>query len=144
MKKMKRLIVVERGKGKGNFSCFATESVGNYVIAGYGSNSREELADAQVAINEYKDIAAERGEEIPDMEFDIKLDIGAFFDYFPLDVTATARYIGVNPSVLRQYVTGLREPRQVQIDKIREGIKKLATELEAGLMIDKPTVFYIK
>jgi len=62
---------------------------------------------------------------------------------YSLDVTAAAKYIGINPSVLRQYVTALREPKQAQIDKIRAGLNKLANDLGSGLLIEKPVVSYI-
>ena len=141
--KVKRLAIVERGKGKRNFSCFATEGVGNCGLAGYGATAREAMEDIKTTVKEYKEMAAEKGEEFPDVEFDFRFDIGSFFDYYPLDVTAVAKYIGMNTSVLRQYVTALRTPKQAQIDKIREGLQQLANDLGSGLMIEKPVVSYI-
>lgn len=142
--KVKRLAIVERGKGKRNFACYAPESVGNHGLAGYGASAREAMEDIQTSVQEYKEMAAEKGEEFPDVEFDFRFDVGAFFDYFPLDVTAAAKYIGINASVLRQYVTALREPKQAQIDKIRQGVARLANDLGSGLMISQPVVSYIK
>ncbi len=139
---MKRLVIVERGKGKRNFSCFATENVGKYALAGYGASAREAMEDIKVAMQEYKEIAEEEGEEFPEVDLVFRLDIGSFFDYYPLDVTAVAKYIGINPSVLRQYVTSLREPKQRQIDKIREGLNKLAKDLASGLLIERPIAEY--
>ncbi len=102
------------------------------------------MEDIQTSVQEYKEMAAAKGEEFPDVEFDFRFDVGAFFDYFPLDVTAAAKYIGINASVLRQYVTALREPKQAQIDKIRQGVARLANDLGSGLMISQPVVSYIK
>lgn len=141
--KVKRLAIVERGKGKRNFSCFAPEGIGKYGLAGYGASAREAMEDIKVTVQECKEMAAEEGNEFPDVEFDFRFDIGSFFDYYPLDVTAVAKYIGINPSVLRQYVTALREPKQTQIDKIRAGLNKLANDLGSGLLIEKPVVSYI-
>lgn len=142
--KAKRLVIVERGKGKRNFSCFATESVGKYGLAGYGPTARDAMKDLEVAVQESRVLAREAGEDFPDeIEFEFRFDIGAFFDYYPLDVTSVAHYIGINASVLRQYVTALREPRQAQIDKIREGISRLSEDLGSGLMVDKPVTSYI-
>lgn len=142
--KVKVLAIVERGKGKRNFSCFATESVGNCGFAGYGATAREAMDDIKVAVKEYQKMTAEKGETFPDVEFDFRFDIGAFFDYYPLDVTAAAKYIGINASVLRQYVTSIRAPKQAQIDKIRDGLSRLANDLGSGLMISQPVVSYIK
>ena len=143
MATVKSLAIVERGKGKRNFSCFATESVGNYGLYGYGTSAREAMDDIKLTAQEFKKMAAENGEEFPDVEFDFRLDVGAFFDYFPLDVTATAKYIGINASVLRQYVTSIREPREKQIKKINDGLKRLAKDLGIGMMIDQPAVSYV-
>lgn len=141
--KVKLLAIMERGKGKGNYSCFATESVDGCGINGYGRNSREVIKDMYEAVHEYKKMKAEEGKEFPDVEFDFRFDVGSFFDYYPIDVTAFAKYIGMNPSVLRQYVTALREPKQEAIDRIRAGIKKLSEDLGMNLMVEKPPVSYV-
>ena len=134
--------IVERGKGKNNFSCFCPEKVGKYHLAGYGKNSREAMDDIYVTIKEFKDMAAEEGGEFPDVKLRFIFDVGAFFDYYPLDVTATAKYIGVTPSVLRRYVAAIREPKAEQLAKIKQGIHKLTEDLALGLMIDRPPVSY--
>lgn len=144
MKKAKITVIVERGSGKRNFSAFAVENIGNMSVGGYGGTAREAMDDCWTTVNEFREIAAERGEDFPDeVELDFKFDIGAFFDYYPIDVTQAARYIGINASVLRQYVTALREPREAQIKKIKEGINRLAADLAMGKMIDKPAVDYV-
>lgn len=141
---MKELVaIVERGKGKNNFSCFCPEKVGKYHLAGYGKNSREAMDDIYVTIKEFKDMAAEEGSEFPDVKLRFIFDVGAFFDYYPLDVTATAKYIGVTPSVLRRYVAAIREPKAEQLAKIKQGIHKLTEDLALGLMIDRPPVSYV-
>lgn len=141
---MKELVaIVERGKGKNNYSCFCPEKVGKYHLAGYGKNSREAMDDIYVTIKEFKDMAAEEGGEFPDVKLRFIFDVGAFFDYYPLDVTATAKYIGVTPSVLRRYVAAIREPKAEQLAKIKQGIHKLTEDLALGLMIDRPPVSYV-
>ena len=135
--------IVERGKGKNNYSCFCPEKVGKYHLAGYGKNSREAMDDIYVTIKEFKDMAAEEGSEFPDVKLRFIFDVGAFFDYYPLDVTATAKYIGVTPSVLRRYVAAIREPKAEQLAKIKQGIHKLTEDLALGLMIDRPPVSYV-
>jgi predicted RNase H-like HicB family nuclease len=140
MKTVKRVVYVERGKGKGNFSCFAPEPVGTFGLAGYGKTAREAMADIKVSLQEYKEMEAEEGREVPDVEFDFRLDVGSFFDYYPIDVTAFAKYIGMNASVLRQYIASLREPREPQMIKIREGIKLFANDLAHGLPLEQPVV----
>lgn len=145
MEEKKRLLaIVERGKGKRNFSCFAPEDIDNFGLGGYGGTSREAMADTELVAKEYKEMKAEEGGEFPDVEFDWRFDVGAFFDYYPIDVTAFAKYIGMNASVLRQYVTALREPKKAAIMKIREGIDKLSRDLGANRMVEMPPASYVK
>lgn len=143
MATVKLLAIVERGKGKRNFSCFATESIGKWALMGYGASAREAMEDIKEVAKEYKEEAEANGDTFPDVEFEFRLDVGSFFDYYPLDVTATAKYIGVNPSALRQYVTSIRDPQQKQIDKINDGLKRLAKDIGAGMMITQPAVSYV-
>lgn len=143
-KKVKLLAIMERGRGKGNFSCFCPESIDNCGINGFGRNSRETIKDLHKAVQEYKEMKAEEGKEFPDVEFDVRFDVGSFFDYYPIDITAFAKYIGMNASVLRQYATGLREPKQEAINRIREGINKLSEDLGMNLMVERPPVSYVK
>lgn len=136
-------VIVERGKGKRNFSCFSVESVNKFGFGGFGGTSREAMEDCKVSLQEAKEMSAEKGETFPDVEFDFRFDVGAFFDYYPIDVTAFAKYIGMNASVLRQYVTGLREPKKDTILRIRKGIDTLSRDLGLNLMVEKPTVSYV-
>lgn len=141
---MKVLAIVERGKGKGNFSCFVPESIMDCGIGGYGTTAREAMEDAKLNVQEYKEMKAEEGKTFPDVELDFRFDVGSFFDYYPIDVTAFAKYIGMNASVVRQYVTSLRQPREEQIRKIRNGIDQLSRDLGVNLMLEHPTVSYVK
>lgn len=143
MEKRKVKVIVERGRGKRNFSCFATENVGNVALMGYGATAREAMDDIRNVADECRAYALSNGEIFPELDFEFQLDVGSFFDYFPLDITATAKYIGVNSSVLRQYVTSLRVPRKKQIQTINKGISRLVKELGAGLMITQPVAAYV-
>lgn len=134
-KKVRLTAYVERGKGKGNFSTYCTETVENCGLHGYGSTAREAMEDAYVGVQEYKEMWAKDGKEFPDVEFNFVLDIGSFFDYYPIDVTAFAKYIGMNASALRQYVAGIRYPRKEQVEKFQEGVRKFAGDLVTDLQV---------
>ena len=137
------LAIVERGKGKGNFTAFSVADVNGCGFTGSGRSARGAMDNIKLSVEEFKQMASERGETFPDVEFDFRFDIGAFFDYYPLDVSQVAKYIGVNASVLRQYVSCARIPREHQIRTIKQGINKLTEDLALGLMIDKPPVSYV-
>ena len=141
---MKTLVaIVERGKGKNNFSCFCPELLAGNLLAGYGKNAREAMEDIQEAYNEVKKFEAEKGNTVPEISFNWRFDVGAFFDYYPLDVSATAKFIGVSPSILRQYVAALRVPKEKQLAKIKDGIQRLAEALNCPALIDAPVTSYV-
>lgn len=141
--KIKMLAIVERGRGKGNFTCFTPDTVMNCGFGGGGSSARQVMEDTYLSLQEHRELMAQKGETLPDIEFDFRFDVGSFFDYYPIDVTAFAKYIGMNASVLRLYVSGLREPKEGAIKRIREGIKKLSEDLGMNLMVEKPPVSYV-
>lgn len=139
----KILAIVERGRGKGNFSCFSTEEIAKCLPVGYGKTAREAMEDIKKSVEEFKEMKAEEGEEFPEVEFSYRFDVGAFFDFYPIDVTAFARYAGINASVLRQYATALRQPKQDALNKIHEGINRLSKDLGADLLITQPVTSYV-
>lgn len=142
---MVRLVaIVERGKGKNNFSCHCPKLLEGNMLAGFGKNAREAMEDIVVSYNEVRQMEEEEGNTIPDVTFDFKFDVGAFFDYYPLDVTATAKYIGVSPSILRQYVSACREPKEQQLTKIREGLVRLSADLKTPALIEVPAVKFVR
>ena len=48
------------------------------------------------------------GKEVPELEFTYKYDMQSFFDYFSfLNVTKVAELAGINPSLMRQYTSGV-------------------------------------
>ncbi|MFI5164973.1 MAG: helix-turn-helix domain-containing protein, partial [Bacteroidia bacterium] len=66
-------------------------------------------------------------------EFDLRL----FFQHYKvLNAKFLAERIGMNPTLLSQYVQGKKKPSQQQTEKILKGIKEIAREL-SGLRFAK-------
>ena len=84
----------------------------------------------------------ERGEEWPELEFTYIFDVGAFFDYYPLNISAFAKYIGMNAAQLRQYASAIKEPRQATLDKIHAGMKQLLQDMGTVPLIEHATITY--
>lgn len=142
---MAKVITVVVETGKDLFACFmAKESHEglNFGICGDGKTVKAAIDDFFVARDEMKAFFEERGEEFPDMEFRFVFDVGAFFNYYPLSITAFAKYIGMNPSLLRQYASGLKEPKGKSLERIRQGIHKVVGDIGTGLLIEKPVLQY--
>lgn len=52
-----------------------------------------------------------------------------------LKISAFAKYIGMNESLLRQYNSGIVEPSEKQKEKIKEGLTRLGNELKSVKII---------
>lgn len=135
--------IVEKGKGERNFACFTLEDVGRFGINGVGNTAREAMDDLRVAADECKKLAEAEGEEWPELEFEFIFDLGSFFDYFPLNASAFAKRIGINPAQFRQYLIAAKEPRQGTLEKIHAGMRELLKDMGTVPLIEKPVTSYI-
>ena len=64
------------------------------------------------------------------IELVYKYDIASIFDYCGmLDATNMAKKIGLNPSLLRQYKSGITVASDKQKQKIEQGLHQLGREL---------------
>lgn len=136
-------VIVETSKE--GFSCFMAKDSRDlkFCPIGTGRTVQLAIADFHVSIDEIKSIFEEEGQEFPELEFRFILDVGAYLNYYPINVTAFAKYIGMNASLLRQYATGIKTPQAKNLEKIREGIVRVGHDIAGGLLIDRPVLQYI-
>lgn len=126
--------VIEKGSD-GFYSIYIPEITG---IFGAGKTE----ADAKENLSETIDMAVEHMEETGDCDdyapfmknynIEYVYDLSGFFktyDYF--DVTAFAKRIGINSSLMRRYKTGIKKASVSQKAKILNGIHSVANELHA-------------
>ena len=101
----------------------------------YGKTIDELMVNAQEAVVEYIKASKELEKALPTVlrgkfEFEYKADIQSFFkDFNFLNITAVAKKSNINPSLLRQYATGKKNPSLEQTKKIEKGIHNIAKEL---------------
>ena len=70
--------------------------------------------------------------ELEDVEFTYTYDLTVFFEKFSfLNQSKIAELSGINPSLLRQYASGVKHPSKEQANKIQFAIRDLANELKA-------------
>lgn len=135
-------VIVETGRDL--FSCFMVgETDGLTGLHGDGKTARKAIADFYLCYEEEKQFCKEQGMEVPELEFNFIFDIGAFFSYYLINITAFAEYAGMNASLLRQYACGLKSPTKVTINRVRNAIDKYKKDIDAGLLIDRPVPQYI-
>ena len=85
------------------------------------TNAREALAEQ----------CEETGENPADFDVRFRLDIPAFFDQYPINISALAPRLGINNTLISQYISGKKTPGPKQRKKIEDGIHELAREMAA-------------
>lgn len=122
---MKVTVVVEKQPGVKNCSCFVEENIDKCMLAGYGKTVDEAVTDLLAARQELVKL----GRNIPELEISFKYDLWAFFDKYPVNVSALAQRIGINPSLMRQYVAGVRRPSKKRVGEIETAMRDFGKEL---------------
>ena len=129
---MKVTAIMEKAKD-GHYSCYVEDDLPGFGLSGFGDTAEAAKKDMMNAYQEIKKMQEEEGKEVPELEFVYKYDIQSFFDYFSfLKVTKVAELAGINPSLMRQYTSGVANAGQKQYDKIRVAIGKISKELSAA------------
>ena len=132
MKKIKAIIE------KGNdhlYSIYLPDIPGVYGTGEDENEAKEALYEAVETAREYVEETGVWGEYKSfkaSFEFDFRYDLSGFFKTFDFfDVSALALKIGVNPSLLRRYKTGISKAEVKQKERIEQEIHRLANELRA-------------
>lgn len=139
---IKITVIVETEKD--GFGCFMLDNPKEVTgLIGDGKTARKAIDDFLISYEEEKQWCREQGKEEPQLEFEFVFDIGAFFSYYCINVTAFAQYAGINPSLLRQYACGLKSPSKQTIKKLCEQIDRYRKDIGTCLLIEKPVLQYI-
>lgn len=129
---MKVTVIIEKAKD-GFYSCFVEEDLPGFGLAGYGDTAETAKKDMLKSYAEIKEIQAEEGLEVPELDFLYKYDMQSFFNYFSfLNVTKVAELAGINVSLMRQYTSGVATAGQKQYDKIRVAVEHISKELSVA------------
>lgn len=129
---MKVTVIMEKAKD-GYYSCFVEEDLPGFGLAGYGDTAEAAKEDMMKAYQEIKELQEKEGQEVPELDFTFRYDMQSFFNYFSfLNVTKVAEMAGINPSLMRQYTSGVTNAGQKQYDKIRVAVERISKELSAA------------
>ena len=64
------------------------------------------------------------------VEFDIRYDISTLFRFKPfLNISGIAHEAGINPGLMRQYVSGIKNPSGDRVKKIEGVINQIGNQL---------------
>ncbi|MCM1072170.1 MAG: pilus assembly protein HicB [Alistipes timonensis] len=125
-------VIVEKASD-GGYACFVKEEFDGFGLAGYGDTAKEAIADLSICYQEMKELMAEEGKTVPEMEFVYQYDLQSFFNYFSfLNISKVGELAKINPSLLRQYASGTANAGQKQYDKIRNAINHIIRDLSVA------------
>ena len=122
MKNYKKKIKIIVEKTKTGFSAYSEE----YPIFTTGRTIPELMNNALEATQ----LNFENEFEITHENLKFEIDFAQFFQYYKvLNAKFLAEKIGMNPTLLSQYVQGRKKPSENQTEKILSGIHQIGQEL---------------
>jgi len=127
--------IIEKGKDD-LYSIYIPSIAGLYGTGETEAEAKESLQDAIEMAHEHVEETGEWGDYLPLKEYsDIEYlyDLSGFFktyDFF--DVSALAKRIGMNSSLMRRYKTGSKKASPEQKRRISTGIHTIAKQLSAA------------
>ncbi len=122
MKKLKKKIKIIVEKTETGFSAFSED----YSIFSTGRTVPELLDNTYEATQLY----FEEKYEVTPANLKFEIDFAQFFQYYKvLNSKFLAEKIGMNPTLLSQYVQGRKKPSDSQTEKILTGIHQIGQEL---------------
>ncbi len=120
----KIIFIVE--KTTDGFSAFAeSEKVPVATSSDTMAELKINIVDAYNSYAEIKDL-----KEVTIDDIQIQLDLHQLFDFYKeINASALGSRIGMDKTLISQYVNGHKKPGSKQVAKILEGIKQLGNEL---------------
>lgn len=74
-----------------------------------------------------------QGKRVTENDLNITLDLPQFFEFYKvINAKALSARIGMNQSLLAQYIKGIKKPSAAQTDRILKGVQQVGREL-AGI-----------
>lgn len=127
---VKNKIVVILEKTRDGFSAYAKD----YPVFTTGTSMNDLFKNIKEAFGLYFDV-----EKFDDTRLSYEVDFNQFFKYYKvLNSKALALRIGMNPTLLSQYVSGNKKPSATQSRRILYGINAIGQELsEMSVIYDR-------
>ena len=123
MRRLKKKINVIVEKTKTGFSAHALD----YPVITTGNTIQHLQQNLLDALNFHFE---DHGFEIHKSNIVLQIDLQQFFQYYKvLNAKHLAEKIGMNPTLLSQYVQGIKIPSAQQRDRIMQGIQQIGQEL---------------
>jgi predicted RNase H-like HicB family nuclease len=121
-KTMKKIeMIIERTKT--GYSAYAAK----YPVYTVGSTLEELKSNMLEALNLHFE---EEGKMITEKNLKVTLDLPQFFEFYKvINAKALSERIGINQSLLAQYIIGVKKPSPSQTQRILKGVQQIGREL---------------
>lgn len=125
----KKVTVTFEMQNDHSFSCIVDDKFEKFGLIGYGPTAREAEKDVFVSASEMREDLGM--DEVPDIEIKHrKFDVGSFFSYYPFfNVTQFSKFAGLNPTQVRQYASGVRQPTEQKKLQLNEAVRNIIQTL---------------
>ncbi len=130
---MKKILVTVSQAPDGTFWCHTESDVYGGGLNGAGNTVKDAKEDLTACLEEARQDFIEAGGVPYEVEFDYKYDLQSFFEYFSfLNITDIARRAGINPSLMRQYVSGVKNAGEKTYARLSACMSAITKELQAA------------
>ena len=125
MKTLKKKIKMTVEKTETGFSAYSDE----YSVFTTGESFTDLLHNAVEATNLY---LSDQTSQITEKNIEFEIDLQQFFQYYRvINSKFLAKRIGMNETLLSQYVQGRKKPSAAQTSKILRGVQEIGRELSS-------------
>lgn len=120
---MKIEMIIE--KTKTGYSAYAEK----YPVYTVGTSLEELKTNILEALNLHFE---KQGKIVTESDLKITLDLPQFFEFYKvINAKALSERIGINQSLLAQYIKGIKKPSPTQTQRILKGVQQVGKELAA-------------
>ena len=127
------MVVAIEKQNDGTYIAYNLES-DNFTVIGSGATISDAKADFFNSIEEVKEVYIANGDEVPAELLQtpvFKFDLSSFFEYYSfINVSAFAKMVGINSSLMRQYKKGNTYISNAQLEKIQNFVNAMGADFQ--------------
>lgn len=133
---MKVKAIIETGKDT-TYDIYTENEALPFMLLGQGKSIKEATEDFLKCKQEMEILFSEQGEvfDFAHLEFEYVYDTASFLKYSPFTLTWLSSATGINKKQLSHYTTGKSRPSTRTVQRIQEGIVRIANELSGVRLV---------
>lgn len=124
-------VIIERSMS-GDFSAYMDCYDLEYGINAQGKSIEETKSKFAEVYNGFREDFAREGKTFTEVEWTYEIDYLSLLEYYAQFITLVglSRLTGINKGQLSHYLNGTSRPRRAALERIQEGLDKLAKEIQ--------------